>query len=379
MSMRARLLHTADWHLGSSYLALGPLAAKMKIDALATFADYLEQTDNLVDIHLIAGDFIESDEINRDEILQLKRILSKARRASIVLVAGNHDPLVPGGVYDQLGDIDNFHILSSAQCQRLDFPNLDLSIYGQSFAGNYQKTSLLDTLDLAAGLGNKLVLMHGDLLTGGQESLYNPMDKKLVDRLPVAYCALGHIHKSNFVQDQESNRLFDKAYYPGSALALSFNELGPRQAIYLEVSDNKLLAIQGMSLEGRQFIEQTVDVTGLEESRSIADRVLSVLGEDDPDYRNQLYRINLAGTVSSGIDLEAVTNLLAAELFYVKLRDKSKPVLDLDSLSQETGLKGYFVRACLAHPEWSDNEEIREAMYLGLEAFEDELANNWEA
>ena len=69
--------------------------------------------------------------------------------------------------------------------------------------------------------------------------------------------------------------------------------------------------------------------------------------------------------------------LLKDKLYFVKLRNNMHRGIDPELLSKEVSLKGIFVRKMLEKAEAADENKktaIFEAMYLGLDAFETEVA-----
>ena len=87
----------------------------------------------------------------------------------------------------------------------------------------------------------------------------------------------------------------------------------------------------------------------------------------------------LTGGISEDFILSVaeITSRIADSLYFVKIKDRTKPVLDLETLSKEASLKGIFVKNCLklineAEDEPSKNR-YQKAMELGLKAFVSEV------
>jgi len=92
---------------------------------------------------------------------------------------------------------------------------------------------------------------------------------------------------------------------------------------------------------------QTVDVTGCQDHRQAADKILASLkagvGNSWPDH---LYKIILAGdrTLDFTLSLPVLDSLLAGQLFWYRLVDETRLPVDLADLAREHSLRGAFVR-----------------------------------
>ena len=71
---------------------------------------------------------------------------------------------------------------------------------------------------------------------------YNEVKTKDLDKLEFDYIALGHIHKRNFDDSMQENII-----YPGSTLALGFDEQGKHGIIEGEINNKDLKLKPGMT------------------------------------------------------------------------------------------------------------------------------------
>ena len=82
-------------------------------------------------------------------------------------------------------------------------------------------------------------------------------------------------------------------------------------------------------------------------------------------------------------DSLAVAARLQDELYYIKISDHSHTAYNLNELSKENSLKGIFVRkmmeklnSCLAENNEKEAAKIRNALNIGIKAFDSEVYLN---
>lgn len=98
-----RLLHTADWHLGKSFLAFEADAQKKlrraRLDVINEI--FAAASRNLVDAVICAGDLFDSPDPGADWWRGLLEILAKLPTGfpPVFLLPGNHDPLVTESIW----------------------------------------------------------------------------------------------------------------------------------------------------------------------------------------------------------------------------------------------------------------------------------------
>lgn len=99
-----KLLHTADWHLGHRFSSFDEVDAKKLSRArLDVIAEILGVADSYrVDAVLCAGDLFDGPNPEQDWWEGLARALARSTPGRpIFLLPGNHDPLVPGSVWEK--------------------------------------------------------------------------------------------------------------------------------------------------------------------------------------------------------------------------------------------------------------------------------------
>ena len=108
-----RFIHTADWQLGMKAAHVGKAAETVREERVKTVERLIELSkDKKADFILVAGDTFEDNAVSRLLVQKVADILSKAD-VPIYLIPGNHDPLVPGSVWEHPAweDAGNVHVL----------------------------------------------------------------------------------------------------------------------------------------------------------------------------------------------------------------------------------------------------------------------------
>ena len=98
--MAFRLLHTADWQMGMKASQTGAAAARVRAARLESARRVIEiAKERSVDAVVLAGDTFEDTTVAPALVLEVVTLLRRSPAPVFVLPA-NHDPLVPGGLFD---------------------------------------------------------------------------------------------------------------------------------------------------------------------------------------------------------------------------------------------------------------------------------------
>jgi DNA repair exonuclease SbcCD nuclease subunit len=116
------VMHTSDVHVAEG---LGGAAGLGRVLAAAGRV--------AADVVLLAGDTFECHRLPDALLEQVATAIAAAARP-VVLLPGNHDPIVADAVYHRpaLRGVANLHVLGVTHDERLHFPALDLEIAGRA-------------------------------------------------------------------------------------------------------------------------------------------------------------------------------------------------------------------------------------------------------
>lgn len=95
-----RLLHTADWHLGRAFSSR-PSAHRLYEERFRCVERLVELAQSqAIDALIVAGDVFDSPRMPSHRLVELIATLSRLE-APALLLPGNHDPHLPGGIWER--------------------------------------------------------------------------------------------------------------------------------------------------------------------------------------------------------------------------------------------------------------------------------------
>lgn len=97
-----RFLLTADWQLGLIQRQLGEHSAMLseaRFDAVRRIVELA--VDRQVDALIVAGDIFEDSDVDSNTVERCIAILEDVAPVPVLLLPGNHDPRVAGGIWDR--------------------------------------------------------------------------------------------------------------------------------------------------------------------------------------------------------------------------------------------------------------------------------------
>ena len=252
---------------------------------------------------------------------------------------------------------------------------LGVRVIGKSFAHSSMEAKDFTTVLGDDGLLN-IMLLHADI-SSDKSNPYNPIDRDFIENSGVHYLALGHIHK------RTAPAKFGKTTfaYPGSPEGHGFDEEGIRGG-YLVNLDKNSCEISFVRLCRRAHRIEKIDISKATSSINAADIILKKLETDyGNQFSNDLYKIILTGFIADGVILKTaeILSILKDSLYFVKVKNQTQKAYDLESLKKEVSLRGIFVKKMLERidaAEKTEKEINKEALYIGLTAFDSEVAVN---
>ena len=256
-----RFLHTADWQMGMRAVHTGNKSKEIRLKRFATAQKILEiARQKKVDFVLIAGDLFEHHDIDEVIVKKTVDILNQFAPIPVFVLPGNHDPYIPGGIWDRnswqrIGP--HVHLISEEG--EITFGN-DVVIFPCPVK---QKSSNLDsTTWIPKRQPNdekiRIGLTHGslDILPG---VINFPISQKCVDDKKLDYLALGDWH--SFSQHGLN-------VYPGTFEPTSYTESDSGNIVVVDIHSPtvppKIEKIRCRSLTWADFSLDIQDITDLE-------------------------------------------------------------------------------------------------------------------
>lgn len=354
-----KFLHMADLHLDTKFDSLSQingLPQKRRLEqrkALRKIIDYIKE--NEIEIFLISGDLYEQKYIRKSSIEYMNNLFKEIPNVKVFIAPGNHDPYITNSFYASYSWCENVHIFKE-NIEKIDYKNIH--IYGFGFTDYYCKQSEIEEIEIQNKKDINILITHG-ALDGSSNELreYNPLRETKLKKIGFDYIALGHIHKPYY--NEEKNQ---KIVYPGSPISLGFDELGKHGVISGEITD-KDLKLKFIQIDTREYIEKEIDITEISSNEEIIEKIENLTLEE-----NNLYKIILTGKRYFSLKIDEIAKLINIENI-VKIRNHTKPGIDIEKLAEENTIRGIFVRRMLEKKveEKLDEDFVEKTIEIGLE------------
>jgi DNA repair exonuclease SbcCD nuclease subunit len=317
-----RFLHAADLHLALRVTRFEEDACNRVGEARFTALQQLRHkaAELKVDFLLIAGDIFDDHTISRSEASRAFAILESSRDSCpVFIIAGNHDPLVPGGVWDRdpwLREQPHLRVNVLRKSEPVAVSSLGVTIFPCPLR---QRRSMDDPTAWIAqhprnddDLNIRIGLAHGSL-----NVMPLPDDDHLIrldaaDHYGLDYLALGHWHKRSFYKSADGSQrtaysgTHEPMRFPGGSASLttgwaSFSADGNAERFHDDGLGSALL----VTIEGRKAAPQIepIQVSRLRWTAEQRDVTGQPLGSLISDYSRRdgpeltILRLTLAGVM----------------------------------------------------------------------------------
>jgi DNA repair exonuclease SbcCD nuclease subunit len=362
----ATILHTADVHLDRAFSGPG----MSRGIAAARRQELREAVRRLVDLALelradavtIGGDLYEHERATLDTGNFLRQQFERLAPARVFIAPGNHDPYVPGCLYERVEWPDNVYTFKEPRFEAASVVP-GVTLWGAGHDGPALRQNLLSGFR-AGGDGRHILLFHGSDTHAVPEGkpAHAPFRAEDVVAAGADFALAGHYHSPRL--SPQASPVFA---YPGSPEPLDFSEEGDHCVLRLDVGP------EGVSPQlipfGRvSYSTHRIDLTPMVTSDEVRSAI-AILPE------GRIVRAVLEGQLQPEVDLDvaALYNACAQRFAFLDIVDRTQPGYDLEELAEETTTKGAFVRLMLsrleAMPE-GEAEVARQALVYGLRAFE---------
>lgn len=361
-----KIIHTGDLHIGSKRTQVP--TGKTEIEN--TFLNILDlcKTES-VDFLLIAGDLFDSPYLPPSDAERIISAMAQIPETIIAISPGNHDSACPGSIYLKHSFPKNVVVFTSFM-EYIDFPEKGVRLHGAAFTDRFEKISLLQNAVPHPEFIN-LGVIHGDLVSDGSSSSYNPITPSAISACGFDYLAIGHIHKRTTIEKLGKTHFS----YCGCPDGMGFDELGA-MGVYMGTVSNNGCNLSFVETSSRKYIIESFDVTPFTDSFGASEGILShIKSKFGEAYAKNLYRINLAGTLpaSTTIDPWQIKRILSKEVHFIDVFDCTETdISDMSALESETSLRGIFVKKMLEKISAASEDEasdLTNALKLGLKAF----------
>ena len=360
-----KFVHIADMHFDSPFVNLsnkeymGELRRLEQRKVFKKMIDYIK--DNNIEYLFISGDLYEHKYIKQSTIEYINKLFQEIPDTKIYIAPGNHDPFLKNSYYSKFNWSNNVKIFSNS-IEKIE--NENVNIYGYGFTDFYCENSEIDNIEIDNKEKLNILVIHGALDSSNiEDRQYNPMKKNMLKAKGFDYVALGHIHKLDY--NTEENQ---KIVYPGSTISLGFDELGKHGMIVGEFKE-KELNLNFVPLDEKEYKVIQLDITNMNSKEELIEKI-----ENVDIKENEYIEIVLNGNRNFEINIYELLKLILNDRV-IKIKDKTKIGYDLDKLSNETTLRGLFIKEMkekLGNENINEEEKeiIEKAIEIGLDVLE---------
>jgi exonuclease SbcD len=382
MNHKVRVLHAADFHLGSPFSGLSAQkAATRQGEQQATFRAVIDlcRTEN-IELLLLAGDVLDQLRLPAEQLRSVCDLFEGIPDTEIVIAPGNHDPYHHDSPYFTQKWPSNVHIFTG-DFSSIHIPKIAVTVWGAAFTGIRAPRSLCPpgfTVDPSEDM-IQIILLHGEMTeTAAEKKSYNPILRDWIRDSKADYVALGHVHEKSGLC--KAGQTFFA--YPGCPEARGFDEPGPR-GVYAGTISKRKVDLVYIPVNRRNYYCPDISVDGCGTQEQTEERILMFLKREYGDFfAREAYRITLTGALPPDYspNLVNLRDRLAERVFAVRIKDRTSTRIDPEQLRRETSLRGAYADRMLAKMEAARtaNDEVQfmeleRALTVGLRAFEGEV------
>lgn len=313
-----KFLHTADWQMGMKAESLGNKAAERVRQARLDAAQRVIQVakKNGAEMILFAGDMFEDNAVDRSLVRQTGEIL-KSFGKPVFIIPGNHDPLVPGSVWEHSvwKESENLRVIQTAKAIERE----NCILFPCPIKEKYSTKNPMDWIDPRQESGKiRIAIAHGNV-KGIPEAKEFPIPVDAPSRYGLDYVALGHWHSYQTYADKDGDK---RMAYCGAHETTKFGERDGGKVVLVEIAKRGATPILKPIPTGRlnwQTWEETIRQPG--ELKALAKKLDAV-----SQPKSTLLRIHLKGILFPKAEdqdhlTEIKEKLEAREFLYGSLND----------------------------------------------------------
>ena len=311
--------------------------------------------ENEIPYLFIAGDLYDHEYVRQSTIDFINDCFKQILNTKIYITPGNHDPYLKNSYYAKYKWSQNVKIFTS-KVEKVETNDFDL--YGYGFEDFYLKESKIDEINIENRDKLNILITHASLDGGYDDKRdYNTISSSKLKRLGFDYIALGHIHKLNLSNENKN------IIYPGSTIALGFDELGEHGMIVGNI-EKEQVRVEFVKLDDKEFREVQLDITNINEPEGLLQTLEEIEFEE-----KKLYKIILIGNRNFEINTYKLYKQIEVRNI-IKVKDRTKIGYDLNKIANNATLKGIFAKEMLDRfkDENIDKETLEKAIEIGMEA-----------
>ena len=342
-----KFVHIADVHFDMPFRTLterANLGQQRRMEQRKAFKKVIDFIkEEKVDYLFISGDFYEEENIRKTTIEYINNLFKEIKNTKIFIAPGNHDPYLKNSYYSIYNWSENVKIFTE-KVELIEYE--DVNIYGYGFNNFEMNENQLENIKVENVKKMNILVTHGDIYT---ESDYNKIDKNKLKKFN--YVALGHVHKRD-------------EYYPGSLIALGFDEPGEHGFYFgetIKLNGKEFLNKKFIKIDEKEFIKKEVNITDIYSQEELIEKLNLI------ETNNNYYEIYLTGTRNFQTNI----NMKLIQTNIIKIKDKTKYKNSITE--NDKTLSGIFLKKLNSKIQ---NGEIDDETYQKVLELENRIMEN---
>jgi DNA repair exonuclease SbcCD nuclease subunit len=225
-----KFLHSSDWQMGMKAEGVGRVAERIREERLEAARRVIQVArDAGAEMIVLTGDTFEDNAVDRLLIRKVGEIL-KAFGGPVYVISGNHDPMVPGSVWEHgvWSEASNLHVLARAVPVELEH----CVLFPCPLREKYSTRNPTSWIQASGCEKVAIGLAHGNVegLPNGEPDF--PIPRDAPTRLGLDYLALGHWHSFARYDGPDGGC---RMAYSGTHETTKFGERDSGNAILVEI------------------------------------------------------------------------------------------------------------------------------------------------
>ena len=340
---RVRLLHCGDIHLDTPFVGLSAEKSeerrRMLRSSFVKMMQYVRETK--IDIVLMSGDIFNVEYATNDTAEALIREFRGSEDIKFVISPGEHDYYTGNPIYSSGRLPKNCYVFADSQLSRFDFDEYNVTVYGWAFMTEKLSENPLYDRQVDDSSRINVVCGYADL-NGAVGSASCPISTADLKNFGADYYALGSRHAASKFATAGAS----KYSYCGALECTGFDEpgLGGANLITIDYSEGELtIENKSISFGHVDFKTEEIDVTGVDTSNEIINRITKLISEKKYDKETAL-RVVLVGNVTPKFIVPKNIESNAFGLYYFKLTDNTLPLFDTERYMKDMSVAGQIFR-----------------------------------
>ncbi len=358
----AKILHTADLHLGVKLSGLGKAGDRVRSAVKKAFTSIIDMAvEEKVDAVLVVGDLLDSNRVSTSLIRFVLGEIERLGEIPCLVLPGTHDCLEEGSVLMSLEHLDkplNMLVFLDRENPVICLEDKNLTFYGMPNMASRSTKNPIASVHRQERDGKHILLAHGSYMIPEKTAADDhPFGLDDIDNSGFDYVALGHWH-SYF----ELPTTRTKAAYCGSPETIAFDQTGAGHVLIVNIDDQ--VTIEKREVGKTRWQQLELPSASFKYTIEIEQEIQKHADE------NTLLRVKLTGLSSPDnlINIDEVYDHLADSFMHLSIIDKTESIprelLDLNL--PPTTILGQFIRQMSDAIEKSEDPEESELLTESL-------------